>query len=361
MLRLMLSSLAFLLLACSACKQADENATPDASAADSLQQAIPADERGTPVQLDAPLQLAYRFSKGDSFGFRVSSTQKLAMRKDTAGTSFERENNEQELTYWYMFEVLEAFPEGGGRLRATCDRVLFKGSYEGPQGKRDMAYDSQVKNTYDIEKLYAQYNAPVGAPYEITVSKDGRVASINNMDAVVRNFLKDDFATTKSNQIDIIKRDYAESGLKSHVQLMFQSLPDKPLAVDSSWTLVVPGKQGYLQIRNDATYTLASVVKTDLGTLAQITGRIKSSYTGPRTMDTGQGMATIEEFNIKGSTRTALNTDKGRVHRRALSNSVRVRMFIEPPEELKRMMPEMRDFWWVQDASTQDTVEPYSR
>jgi hypothetical protein len=345
-----------LLLACSACRQQEETAD-DRSVQEEVD-AIPVmeDEAGPSVTLEEPMMLNYRFSKGERFGYRISKDEQVTMLQDSVA-----EDKHQVVTYWYTFTVLDAFDIGGARLLAECDRVQFSGTYNSPAGKREMTYDSDADNPHEIEKLYTQYNAPVNSPFEVLVAPDGRIADIDNLDEVIRNYLKDDYATTKKDQLELIKQDYAETGLFNVLQMMFQKLPETQVSVDSTWTLVRPERFGYLSIRNEAVYAVKDITRTSNGDLVHITARITSTYTGKKTVDTGQGMATMSDFDVKGSGRSSYNLQKGRIHRRELRNRIFVKMFIELPAELKRLAPDQKDFWWTQRATVVDTIEPWTR
>ena len=345
----------------SACQQAGDGAKASGSAVDSATQALDdalltAEDRGPSVTLDAPVMLLYRMKPGDTFGYSIENTEDVTIVQDTISTV-----NHQVIRWWYRFEVVEAAPGGGARLRALCDRVAFDGEYDGPGGAQTVHYDSREKNAYDIEKRFAQYTAPVNTPFMISVEKDGRISDISNLGDVVRNYLKDDYRTTKSDQLKGIEQDYADSGIKAVLQLAFQKLADTPVAKDSTWTLVRPDKIGYLAVRSVARYGVRDVVASPRGTLAQIDAGITSEYVGAKIMDTGQGMATMNEFAVHGSGGTVFNIDAGRVQRRRLRTDVNVKMWVEPPEELKRMMPDqMHDFWYTQKASIVNVIEPYA-
>jgi hypothetical protein len=308
------------------------------------------------VRLDAPLVLTYRFTKGESFGYQIRKKESLSMFRD----SLLDEKNDVAITRWYTFKVLESYPQGGGRLLAECVRVLYDGQYSGPSGKREMKYDSRETNAPNTERLLSEYNAPVGHPFEMVIAPDGRIAAVEKLDAVIRNYMKEDYATTKSDQIKAITEDYAQTGIKSVLQLVFQKLHDKPVAQDSSWVIINARKLGYLSLRDDAVYTFHGITGAELGKLAHIGVRLTSTYTGNPSFDTGQGWATMKDFDIDGVGRTSFNLDKGRVHRRSISNSVFVNMFVEPPEELKRLAPDQaRNHWWSQKAVTEDSIEPW--
>jgi hypothetical protein len=363
MKQLFLLLMSFISLA--ACQSAGDGKSEAGTTIDSVQQALDdatltAEDRGPSVALEVPVMLLYRMKVGDRFGYRFVNTEDVKLVQDTI------ENiNHQVVSWWYRFEVIEAAAGGGVRLRATCDRVLFEGRYRDPSGSRSMRYDSDADNAYDLVKQYAQYNAPVGVPFVLTVEKDGRISDVAELTEVIKNYLKDDFRTTKSNQIEAITRDYADVGIKAVLQLAFQKLADVPVGKDSVWMLSSPDRLGYLAMRNAARYTVRDIVQSPLGKVAQIDVRLTKTYTGEKKVDTGQGMATMSEFDAQGQGSTVFNIDRGRLQRRRLRTTVNVKMWVEIPEELKELTrgtpQEMSDFWWTLDGSTENVIEPYER
>jgi hypothetical protein len=330
---------------------------PDADTGGQAEEMLTADDHGASVVLDAPVPLLYRFTPDDAFGFVFSSIQHVRMFRD----STEDENNYQELRHWYRFEVLEAGPTGGGRLRAICDRVTFKGKYTSAGKSGDIDYDSDAENSYDIEKRFAEHNAAVNAPFEITVQPDGRISNVDKLDGVVKNYLRDDYRTTKKQDIEGIKRAIADAKLKAVLQLAFQKLADRPVGKDSSWRIVHPEVLGYLAKEDVAVYTVRDIVTSPKGRVAHIDVRIDSKYKGDNSFDTGQGMATMDTFDVTAKGLTVFNMQHGRLQRRNLRTDIHVRMYIEPPEELKKLAPEQgQNFWWVQKAYTEDRIEPYA-
>ncbi len=358
--------IAFLLLGAVACnsnqrEEEEGRSAPVAEAANADPGNILTDEdRGATVALEAPVALTYRFEEGDRFGFLISNTQHVRMYRD----STEDENNYQELRHWYRFEVLSARPGGGGRMRVTCDRVTFTGTYTSAGKSGDVAYDSDVDNSYDVEKRFAEHNAPVNAPFEIVVEPDGRISGVDALDDVVKNYLRDDYRTTRQRDREAIKSAIADAKLKSVLQLAFQKLPEWPVGKDSTWRLIHPETLGYLAKEDIATYTVRDIVSSPRGRLAHIDVDIVSRYKGDKTFDTGQGMATMDTFDVTAGGLTVFNMQNGRLQRRSLRTDVHVRMYIETPEELKNVAPDdprSKNFWWMQKAYTEDRIEPYTR
>ncbi|MDT8324040.1 MAG: hypothetical protein RRA94_08020 [Bacteroidota bacterium] len=318
------------------------------------------EDRGATVALDAPVTLSYFFSEGERFGYLISSTQHVRMFRD----STEDENNYQELRHWYRFEVLSARPGGGGRLRVHCDRVTFAGRYGSAGKSGEVAYDSDDNNSYDVEKRFAEHNAPVNAPFEITVEPDGRISGVDQLDGVVKNYLRDDYRSTRQRDLEAIKGAIADAKLKAVLQLAFQKLPEWPVGKDSTWRLIHPETLGYLAKEDIATYTVRDIVSSPRGRLAHIDVDIESRYKGDKTFDTGQGMATMETFDVTAGGLTVFNMQHGRLQRRSLRTDVHVRMYIETPEDLKKVAPndpQSQNFWWMQKAFTEDRIEPYTK
>ena len=307
---------------------------------------------GVTVKADEGMDLRLRFRKGETFGYRLKTVEHVVMAQDTV-----KEFNHQVTIYDYRFKVLETSPEGGAKLRATCLKVQFDGEYKNPAGKNTIHYSSDEKNDHSVEKKFAQYNAPVNAPFDMVVESDGRIAEVTNVDEVIKRFLLDDYGKTRKESRDLITKDYSEMALKQVLQIAFQKVPEHSIGVDSTWSISQPSKIGFLSVRNDATYTLAKVTEKDGERLAHVKAIMVSSYTGNRKVDTGQGIATMDTFNVKGQGTSLLNLDKGRPMRRFIRSDVFVKMFIEPPEELKKLAPEQaKDFWWSQDAYIENTI-----
>jgi hypothetical protein len=299
------------------------------------------------------VRLALTFTVGDAFGYAITTLQDVSMTRDS-----NVEKSTQRMTYRYRFDVLARNGDGSARLRATCLAVTFKGDYDDGGTKKSMLYDSREKNTETKEKTFAQYNAPVGAPFDIVLSREGKVERVSNYDKVIARLLGKDFNTIKQQARQKIAEDYAENGLKNILQGAFQKLEDRPVGVDSAWHHAWAGTLGFLKVQNDATYTLKGFEKSARGKLAHIAATMTSKYVGSKTLDTGQGLATVETFDIKGTGTTLFNMDDGRPESRKTSQTVRVKFYVEPPEELKKMAPDQaKSFWWSQNATMESIVE----
>lgn len=350
---LQISVLAVLLAACakqsSQSQSADSTATASSSGATGGGEPLPADiERTTDA---VPLRM--RFEKGASFGYAITVVQRVTLTRDTMV-----EKNLQEIRYRYRFRVLESLPDGSGRLEATCTAVSFRGEYGGAGTSRTLEYDSEKRNDASKEKLFAQYNAPVNTPYVMVVSSLGTITKVESVDAVLRRLMGDDYATTKMEAKQRLERELADQTLKGIVQMAFQKFEQRPIAPDSSWTITQDERLGYLSIRNHAAYTLRGFTSEGDGRRAHIDIHITSTYTGTKKVDTGQGMATLDEFSVDGRGRTVFDMTAGNPLKRSFTQRMRVRFFVEPPEELKKLVPDQaKDFWMTQDASVENTIE----
>jgi hypothetical protein len=298
-------------------------------------------------------KLQYVFKKGDVFGFTISNVEKNKISRDTSA-----EVNESTIRYSYKFEVLEAFPEGGGRLQTTLLRVQFNGRYKDPSGSRVMEFDSDKKNDKEKEKSYMQYSAALNTPFEIVVDRDGKLSDIRNLEMVIKRYMGNDYNTTKAEQRKLVERTYGESALKGIIQLAFQKVENKSLGIDSSWRINMAENIGFLKVQNDAKYTLKGYQRTSTGKFAHIEIVMKTTYVGAKKLDTGQGWATISDFKVDGKGSTIFDMDRMRVASRAFRQSIYMKFYIEPPEELKKVAPEQgKNFWMVQEASVDNIIE----
>jgi hypothetical protein len=181
---------------------------------------------------------------------------------------------------------------------------------------------------------------------------------VSKYDEVIKRLLGKEFNTIKQDARQKIAADFAEKGLKEILQTAFQKLEDRPVGVDSTWHHLWAGDLGFMKIKNDATYTLKGFSQGAHGKFAHISAVMTSKYIGSKRLDTGQGMATVEEFDVKGSGATIFDMAQGRADSRKLTQTIRVRFFIEPPDELKQAAPEQaKNFRITQNATVESTVE----
>jgi hypothetical protein len=312
---------------------------------------LPADiDRSTDA---VPLRM--RFDKGATFGYAIGIVQRVTLTRDTMV-----EKNTQDIRYRYRFRVLEALPDGSGRLEATCIAVSFRGEYGGAGTARTLEYDSEQKNDGAKEKLFAQYNAPLNTPFTMIVSPLGTITKVENVDAILRRLMGADYATTKMETKQRLERDLADQTLKGIVQMAFQKFEQRAIAPDSSWTVTQDERLGYLSIRNHAAYTLRGFTREQGGERAHIDIHITSKYTGDKKVDTGQGMATLDEFTVDGRGRTVYDMTAGNPLKRSFTQRMRVKFYVQPPEELKQLAPEQaKDFWMTQDATVENSIERF--
>jgi hypothetical protein len=300
------------------------------------------------------MRFAYAFKAGDRFGYSILVKESVKIRRDTTD-----ETNHQNIEYHYAFRVLETMPDGATRLEATCRRVRFTGEYVLAGSKRSMTFDSDAKNEPEKLTMFARWNAPVNIPFEITVSKLGVIESVSNTEGILKRLMGNDYNTSKQKSRDMIRRDYDENGLKNIVQLAFQRCEDRPIPIDSSWTQSWAGALGFLKLRHTAYYTYKGFQTTPEGELAHIAIRMQSRYTGSEKLDTGQGIATINSFDVKGKGGTVFDRTRGRCASRRFSQSVFVKFFVEVPQELKEAAQgQIRDFWLTEDATVENVIEP---
>ena len=242
-------------------------------------------------------------------------------------------------------------------MRPSCDLLRkARAQKRDSKGSKEKKYDSGEENSYGMEKLYAPYNAPLNTPFELTVEGSGRISDVTKLDEVIKRYMRDDYESTVQSSRELITRDYSESGIKQVIQHTFQILPDHPVHLDSIWTISQLEQLGYLRMKNNAEYKLLGISESPSGRRAHIKVKLTATHMGDKKMDTGQGMGTMETFEVTGAGRTVLDLEKGILFGRNLRTDVHVRMYIEPPDELKELTG-IKNFWYVLKAFTVNTVK----
>ncbi len=301
---------------------------------------------------------ALKLKSGDRFDFRIETDERVKIGRDK-----EVEENRQKVTWWYAFTVLDAAEGGEARVEATCNRVLFAGEYKNTRGTQSLEFDSDKR--YDERKLrdFAQYHAPVGTPFRFVIDREGRISDLSQLSGIIERFMgKDNYAKAKASAKETLAMDYGESGLKNVVQLAFQKFESRPIAVDSSWTIQWDGRQGYLALKHSARYTLKGYEQAGSERLAYVSVTMKSRYTGPDKVDSGQGIVTVQKFDVTGKGYSRIDPSQGLSRTRSFVQSMALRFLVEPPAELKQAAPDQaKDFVMTQDATITNTVTRISR
>ncbi len=300
--------------------------------------------------------LRYRFTVGDRFGIQITTVESVRLTRDSIV-----QKNDQTLTYRYVFEVLESRADGSAKLQATCTRVIYHIDYGDVKGRKQMSYDTDENNSRDKEKVFAQYVAAYKVPLTVMIDAQGRITSVGNVEAAVTRLLGDDAKTTRQETKAQLAKDLSENSLKNTIQLGFLKLDEKEVPVDSSWTINWDGAIGFMRLKNHATYTLRGYTSSDQGRLAHVVISMVSQYVGGKTVDTGEGMATIQAFDVSGSGTSAFNVDQGRCADRHIRQRIFARFFIEAPAELKQMAPDQaKDFTMTQDAQIENRITVFT-
>ncbi len=324
-------------------KSASQGSASPKTAMDSLQQ-VPGDVQ----KVREATLLKFLFNKGDVFAYRIRSVTQVEEQTDTV-----RQTSRQDVAYTYRFEVLDADAAGNGHLRATCTEVVFRGAY----GPRQLSYDSKAPSDKNQEKMFAQYNAPLNTPFEITVSPEGTVRGVSKVEKVVERLMGNDYKTSKADAKRQVAEDYGNNALKDIVQMAFQKLSEKPVATDSSWSITWDGAIGFLRVKNVGTYTLNGVKKEGAQNFAHIGIRMRSQYVGPQQVETGQGMATINQLDVKGTGKTMFDLDRHRTRSRHMEQELMTRITVDPPKELKDQMPNIGLIRMSQHATISWSIE----
>lgn len=308
------------------------------------------DQRPADLQpVGSATMLAYRFTKGEAFTYTFETKTHVEQQTDTI-----KQVSDQDLKFTYDFQVID-FDEALGisKLKATCIKISFRGKYDA----REFSYDSDSPLDKMQERMFAQYNAPLRQPFRIDVASDGTIKSISDVEKIVERLMGNDYKTAKFETKKRITEEYANNTIKDQLQLLFQKLPEKPVATDSVWNITWEGILGFLKVRHIANYQLNGIRQKGDERIAHIGIKMKSQYVGPKMMETEQGQATVEQFDVRGSGSSEFDLAKTRTRARVMQQEVSTAWSVVPPEELKKQIPNLGTIRMSQRANVSTKVE----
>ncbi len=299
--------------------------------------------------VDEPVLLQYRFTPGKAFRFYMRHAEEMEQKRDTIG-----QGGKTLVEYWFTFT-----PKSGQVLEGEITRVKYSGKFVTTQtGAQELSYDSENAADSSRKGMLAQFTAALHHPFFIKVSSVGSIDSIWGLEGIENELLGTDAARTKLETKMKIRDDYARNVLKGTLQLIFQKLHDKPVTVDSSWSITQDAMLGYLQVQHHAIYRLAGRVDDGGTRMEKITMTMKSKYAGPKIIETGQGNAEVREYHVTGGGTAFFDMDKHRAVSRSLHQNLNLKVFVEIPQELKEATNnQFSDFYMTQTAKISTEVK----
>ncbi len=296
-----------------------------------------------------PVLLQYMFEPGQTFRFYMRHVEEMEQKRDTIG-----QGGRTQVEYWFAFT-----PQSGNVLQGELTRVKYAGKFVTTQtGTRELNYDSENPADSSRKTVLAQFTAALHHPFFIKVAPVGSIDSIWGLEGIENELLGTDAERTKLETKVNIREDYARNVLRGTLQLIFQKLSKGPVTADSSWSITQDAMLGYLKVQHRALYRLTGFVNEEGRKVGRIEMTMKSKYTGPKIIETGQGNAEVREYYVSGSGMALFDMDKHRAVSRSLHQNLNLKIFVEVPQELKEATNnQFGDFYMTQTAKISTEVK----
>lgn len=203
------------------------------------------------------VMLAYDLKKDQHLSYRIIaiSQQHQSIKAD----STINQSLKQTLNYVVDMDVKDIDNDKVMDLKLTIKSISMNAEGNG----RKVSYQSGTIKDPNELKNYMEYESLVNNPFSIRLSPKGEILEIYRVDKIVDKMLeiggkKDSASADQKRQLQL---SIAERGLKPIVQQMFRILPDKRVAIDSTWQYSYPSSIPPFQATNINKYKIESFEK----------------------------------------------------------------------------------------------------
>ncbi len=264
--------------------------------------------QGEPVPAQASFSLKLQPRVGDQYVYRL--TQK--------GTNeIEGHRATEEATYWFTQKVTGVNNDGSFTVEMRYDSIVSKKSF--PAGvvdsvARTFAYDTRRKLDSTVPDA-AQAKALIGQRVILTLSKNGEVKEVSNLEPILTAMLGKMRDSLKPQVVEQLREGIKVSVFEVIVQQIFlQSPPDSMVHVGSSWSRMdsVPMVTTIATVpsRAHVSYTLGDARTADARTLGHVTMTLSTEFPRKK-MDNAQVTTTINDARASGSGEAILDLATG--------------------------------------------------
>lgn len=237
------------------------------------------DITATPVKLkgDETFHIAYKFSKGNSFKYRlttVTSTDQHIVTDSTIDSKFE-----QKITRILKFNTVSIENDTVANLKCTITNINV---YRNIDGKVITYKSGDALDSTDLNQ-FMEFKGIENNPFNIKVSKQGEIIKVYNIEGITDKFveLTKRKNTITQNEITIFEQKLTESFLEPMLSQIFREIPDKDLKIGSNWQKeMAPAKVMSFTILYRTKYNLDNIERIKADKIALITGDAKISVEG---------------------------------------------------------------------------------
>lgn len=267
-----------------------------------------------PMELngDESFHLGYKFSKGNSFKYKlttVTSTDQHIVTDSTIDSKFE-----QKITRILNFNTVSIENDTVANLKCTITDINV---YRNVDGKVVTYKSGDTLNSTDLNQ-FIEFKGIENNPFNVNVSKQGEIIKVHNIKGITDKFIE--LTNRKNNitqnEISIFEQKLAESFLEPMLSQIFRAIPDKDLKIGSNWQKeMAPTKVMSFTILYRTKYNLDNIEKIKADKIALITGNADISVEGDTKM-VDRGV----EYNFQKPVTSAggeiyFNIDKGLLYK----------------------------------------------
>ncbi|MBC8145089.1 MAG: hypothetical protein H7X80_05845 [bacterium] len=276
-------------------------------------------DTGKPVvDSTARYGFALRPKKGDAFAYR--------MRTDNV-TAIGGKKMTEVTVYNFTITVTGLNDDGSLTVDMTHDSIRVKRSYDAglvDSVARTIAFDTRKADT--SMRGTEQYRALIGKRVNLTLSKDGDVREVSNVDPVVNAIfgkVRDKIPPKQWGQFRELVKVQAYSGIIS--QIFLKEAPDSAVAPGRQWTRTYEVPAMGIPSRNSVSYKLAEVREVNGRHLGRVVMKLTTKFLQNK-VDNELVTATIDEMKADGEAEAVIQLDNGFPVRKVSSIEMSMKM-----------------------------------
>ncbi len=275
----------------------------------------------------ASVKLAYAFKKGDTFNYKIVSTNKSTqtIKSDTTVS----QSGYDQIRYLINFSVVEVDEDKTADLKVILSTIEIDAN----SGDTKVSYKSGTITDSTERLKYADYEALVNSPFNIRVNSKGELLEITKVDRITNKLLDMQGAKDKVNeeQKKQIGFNISEGALKPLLKQIFRNLPSTELAKDSTWNESTPSKFSIFDAVTIAQYELQEFEKLNDERLAIISFDANIETKGQNTFTERGVKYNFSKPKANGNGKIKFNTEKGLIQSSMVKSTVKSSMKMELP------------------------------
>jgi hypothetical protein len=273
--------------------------------------------------------LRYMPDQGEKYQYRytsiINSIQSIAF-----GDTVIKQGVEQKLIQLIEITLKDMDPDSVYEVECNITSVRLEADANGQK----FVFESGSQLDSADELKYADYIALINNPFHIRINNQGELVEITRVDRIVNKFLDirgyADSLTLGEKQS--LRRDMTEGALRPIVYQLFRSLPNEPVAKDSSWQFAMPATQLMTyKMENKNLFRITNLEMLDDEKIAVIDATIDAKITGESTA-TERGVSyTFKRPQTQASGKIYFNLEKGMIQKSRMQTIVTVEYSMEGP------------------------------